>query len=423
MTRSPILLAALADAAVPQISPIKVEGLAVPAGALYQTAYVTGHDGRVWVVRSALTGAAGAELAASDALVQLLHSRVPFKAPRVAGSARPKTGPAVAVYEQLPGEPLDWRELRGRTDAARAVGEALAALHDVDPRVVEEAGLPSYDARTYRQRLLSDLDRAAGTGLVPAPLLSRWEDALQADELWRFSTTVTHGPLRGEDVHLHNGNVSAIGGWEHAGVADPARDFGLLFRDAPQQAFDTVFEAYASARTDRPDRHLERRITLMSELELAYSLLQSRTMGHTRLVEFHEAALHSLAVAVADDTSLIPPARKTWVVTESVPTPEVKSVDEDPLASDDEVTVGIPVRDHGSGGGSHQVDWQTDAAGPDGPRRKLPVEHDHLEPEHTEHGRSEHGHASPDVDAPSAESDAASRDHDATPNSGSHRIN
>ena len=83
--RSPLLLAALADAAVPGIRPIKVEGLPVPAGDLYQSAHITGADGRVWLVRSALTGAAGAELAASDALVQLLTRRVDFDVPRVEG--------------------------------------------------------------------------------------------------------------------------------------------------------------------------------------------------------------------------------------------------------------------------------------------------------------------------------------------------
>lgn len=374
VTRSPILLAALADAAVPQISPMKVEGLAVPAGALYQTAHVTGHDGRVWVVRSALTGAAGAELAASDALVQLLHSRVPFEAPRVVGSARPKSGPAVAVYEMLHGAPLKWSELRGRTDAARAVGEALAALHDVDPRVVEEAGLPSYDAAAYRQRLLSDVDRAAATQLVPSSLLTRWEQALEAGDLWRFSTTVTHGPLRGEDVRVDEGVVSGITGWEHAGVADPARDFGLLFRDAPQQAFDTVFEAYATARTDRPDRYLERRIKLMSELELVHSLLQSHTMGNQRLVEFHQSVLRTLAIDVEDDSSLMPPPRKHNNAMPIVEPDDVEALNDDDLNGENDVTVGIPVRE--GEGGSHAVEWQADAAQPGDARGKLPAEHE-----------------------------------------------
>ena len=435
MTRSPILLAALADAAVPQIAPMKVEGLAVAAGAMFQTAHVTGHDGRVWVVRSALTGAAGAELAASDALVQLLHSRVPFDAPRVVGSARPKEGPAVAVYAQLRGNPLEWAELRGRTDAARAVGEALAALHDVDPRVVEEAGLPSYDAQDFRQRLLSDLDRAAATALVPSSLLSRWEDALNADELWRFSTTVTHGPLRGEDVLVDEGVVSGISGWEHAGVADPARDFALLWRDAPQQAFDTVFEAYASARTDRPDRHLERRVRLMAELELVYSLLQSRTMGETRLVELHQDALRTLAIDVEEDTSLLPPVRRPGAPTSAIAPEQVEAIGEDDLEAGDEMTVGIPVR-----GRDESWTLASDSPPVEGPVRKLPgnadtgsredgshdgLSHDGLSRDTEPHLAADSGEkpagAAREEDS-SDEDDAPSSESGTHPSGGSHRV-
>lgn len=332
---------------MPNLRPKKVEGLAVSAGAVYQTAIVTGYDGRGWVVRSALTGAAGAELAASDALVQLLRRRVTFELPKLAGSARPKTGPAVAVYERLRGHALDWTQLRGRTDAARAVGEALAVLHGVDPRVVEEAGMPSYDTKEYRDRLLSDLDRAAATQHVPASLLNRWEEALQADELWHFSTTVTHGPLHGEDVYVDEGDVSGVAGWEHAGVADPARDFSLLWQQAPRQAFDTVFEAYAGARRDRPDRNIERRIHLMGEMELAYALLQSTTLGNDRLIEFHAAALNTLAHQVEDDASLIPPKRRGGIApmeVDAIDPSEIESVGSDDLEAESETTVEIPVR-------------------------------------------------------------------------------
>lgn len=225
----------------------------------------------------------------------------------------------------------------------------MADLHGVDPRVVEEAGLPSYDAETYRHRLLADLDRAAETKRVPAGLITRWEEALDAPALWRFSTTVTHGPLRGEDVMVDEGEVSGMTGWEHAGVADPARDFSLLWTHAPRQAFDTVFEAYAARREDRPDHHLERRIRLMGEMELAYALLRSRTMGEEELVEYHTAALDTLARDVEDDGSLLPPERRGGITPIDVESPriidpsDIEAVGSDDFGEDD-VTVEIPIR-------------------------------------------------------------------------------
>jgi len=42
---------------------------------------------------------------------------------------------------------------------------------------------------------------------------------------------------------------------------------------ASPAAFDTVLEAYAHARVDRPDKHLERRARLAGELKLVSELL------------------------------------------------------------------------------------------------------------------------------------------------------
>ena len=104
------------------------------------------------------------------------------------------------------------------------------------PRLYEEAGLPSYDADTYRTRRLSELDRAAATGHVPTGLLARWEAALEDVSLWRFAPTPTHGDLAGEQVlavfeddeDASTGRVRAFTGWEDAKVADPADDFAAL---------------------------------------------------------------------------------------------------------------------------------------------------------------------------------------------------
>ena len=149
-------------------------------------------------------------------------------------------------------------------------GRAIAALHNVDRQLFDEAGLPSYDADTYRTRRLSELDRAAATGHVPTGLLARWEAALEDVSMWRFAPTPTHGDLGGEqilavfddDEDASTGRVRAFTGWEDAKVADPADDFATLVTEASPEAVDSVLEAYAHARVDRPDQHLERRARL-----------------------------------------------------------------------------------------------------------------------------------------------------------------
>ena len=65
---------------------------------------------------------------------------------------------------------------------------------------------------------------------------------------------------------LVDGNeIVAMTGWEQAGVSDPAADFAVLSVLAEPAAFDTVLEAYAGARHDGVDTHLERRVRLANE--------------------------------------------------------------------------------------------------------------------------------------------------------------
>ena len=112
-------------------------------------------------------------------------------------------------------------------------------------------------------------------------MLARWEAALEDVSLWRFAPTPTHGDLGGEEIlavfdddeDASTGRVRAFTGWEDAKVADPADDFATLVTEASPEAVDSVLEAYAHARVDRPDQHLERRARLAGELRLVTALL------------------------------------------------------------------------------------------------------------------------------------------------------
>ena len=166
----------------------------------------------------------------------LLARRLPFSVPTPKGFVALKEGGRAAVYPYLPGRTLDLTDLPAGPGLAAEIGRAIAALHNVDRQLFDEAGLPSYDADTYRTRRLAELDRAAATGHVPTALLARWEAALEDVSLWRFAPTPTHGDLTGDQVlavfdddeDASTGRVRAFTGWEDAKVADPADDFAAL---------------------------------------------------------------------------------------------------------------------------------------------------------------------------------------------------
>ena len=319
MTRTPLALAALASVAVPGLDPATVEGVAQNPGHQFEVAFIHDTQHRRWVVRAPMTAAAGAQMDVAVSLLGLLSRRLPFSVPTPKGFVTLKEGGRAAVYPYIAGRPLDFVHLPGGPGIAAELGKALAALHNVDLELCEEAGLTSYDPDTYRTRRLSDLDRAAATGHVPAGLLSRWERALEDVSLWRFAPTPTHGDLTGDEVlavfddneDATTGHVRGLTGWENAKVADPADDFATLVTQTPADAFDSVLEAYSHARVDRPDKYLERRARLAGELKLVSELLTAVGAKNQRGIEACAEKLRQLDASKATERTIDEPVEPT----------------------------------------------------------------------------------------------------------------
>ena len=344
-------LAALADAAVPGLRPIAYAAAPDSPGDPFQTAHVTGRDDKQWTVRVALSAGTGAAMELSDQLLRLLARRLPFALPHIEGSLTTDDGCFVAVIPRLPGAPALWRDLQPDSQHARAVGRAIAQIHSLDPRLIDEAGLPSYDADAYRARRLAALDRAAETGLVPTGLLARWERALEEVSLWKFATRVTHGPLEAAHVFYDEDGVAAITGWEEAALSDPAVDFAPLWALGDPRTFDTVLETYAANAPDSADPHLERRIRLVGELQRITALMESVSSGDQVLIDRRTAALRRLDEATQDDLSLLPPevaGQRLTVVTDGyaeaqpVDPAQIEVVESADYPAEDE-TVEIPL--------------------------------------------------------------------------------
>ncbi len=309
MDRSPAFLAALASAAVPGLDPVSVEALPSTPEQSFDVAFVQDAEHRRWVVRAPRTDVAGAEMDRTVGLLALLGRRLPFAVPAPRGFVTLAEGGRAAVYPYLPGHHLDFSELPPGPGVAAELGRALAALHNTDPGVYEEAGLPSYDADAYRSRRLAELDRAAESGRVPTTLLARWESALEDVTLWRFAPTPTHGDLTGDqvlavftdDADASTGRIRAMTGWEDAKVADPADDFAALVADARPAAVETVLEAYSHQRVERPDANLLVRARLVAELGLLATLMTALTRKDAGAVEVLTTQLRRLDDAVHAD--------------------------------------------------------------------------------------------------------------------------
>jgi macrolide phosphotransferase len=276
-------LAALASAAVPGLDPMAVQEVVSEGDERFDVAFIQDTQQRRWVIRAPRDEVSAAHMDASQALLALLHRRVPFAVPAAKGFAPIAGIGRAAVHTYIPGHPLDLAALRPGHPVTAELGRTIALIHNVDRALFDEAGLASYDAEAYRRRHLAEIDRGAATGRVPAGLLARWEEALDDVRLWRFAPTPVHGSLAGSDVLVtfpdptdpSKATIRGVTGWEGAKVADPADDFAALLTEARPDVVDAVVTAYAHVRVERPDEHLLARARLVSELTLLAALLRA----------------------------------------------------------------------------------------------------------------------------------------------------
>lgn len=310
--RSPLALAALATAAVPGLDAVEVRRPRNPSPGV-DAAVVVDAEGRRWVVRAPQNAVAGAGLEAEVALAARLvehvdAGRLPFDVPRPSGFVELPEGGRAVVHPQLPGRALHLEDLGPGPGLAAEVGRAIAAIHELPPSVVEDAGLPSYEADEYRRRRLAELDEAARTGRVPAGLLRRWERALEDVAVWRFRPVVVHGDLSADHILCSAERPVAVLGWSEAKVADPADDLAWLLVAAPHEAVDAILEAYTLRRTEMRDPHLETRALLAGELALARWLLHGVRSEDPAIVEDATAMLAELAEQTAEEEPAVAPS-------------------------------------------------------------------------------------------------------------------
>ncbi|WP_427384948.1 phosphotransferase [Janibacter sp. G56] len=355
MSRTHLALAALASTAVPGLDPVSVEGVPLLPGHQFDVAFVQDAQERRWVVRCPRTPGAAAQIEQAAGYLALLARKVSFAVPVPRGWAALPEGGRAAVSPYVPGRQLDLASLPPGPGITAELGRAIATLHNSDVRLMEEAGLPSYDADEYRRRRLADLDRAAATGRVPTGLLGRWERSLEDVGLWRFAPAPIHGDLTGhqvlatfeDDEDVTTGTIKGFTGWEDAKVADPAEDLAEIVWVASPEAVETLMEAYTHTRAERPDPHLLDRARIIAEMRAAQELLQAIASGDQDEVEHQSSVLRQLDEHLASEE----PARRDGAAVVAVdasretPTPAVagqESSEADPVESPVESQVAGP---------------------------------------------------------------------------------
>jgi aminoglycoside phosphotransferase (APT) family kinase protein len=297
MAKSPLILAALAIDAVPGVNFTDVKPLTTGSNGAFDTAILTTAEGQHFVIRIAENQAAETEqtveLHALKAL-DAIRDQLPFKITRLVGETKDARGQRALVFDYVYGNPIDVTRVAPGGHLAEKIGKALAAIHNVPTSVVDDAGLPSFDPAALIRARVAEVDRAAATGKVPPVLLSRWENALEDAELFRYLPTVIHGALNGETVLENDDDVSGVLAWSTLRVSDPAEDFAWIFGAGLTELADAVLFSYSIDR-QLSDPSIRKRAALYSELDMARWLLHGVSKNDAEIIEDAESMLKQLA--------------------------------------------------------------------------------------------------------------------------------
>jgi aminoglycoside phosphotransferase (APT) family kinase protein len=306
MARSPLTLAASITSALPRVGVVGVGALTEGATGRYDSAVADLDDGRRVVVRAPAEPAAGAELAAEvralRALTPGVRGLLPFRAPELLGEAGLGDS-RVVVVDFLPGYRVDAAHLPPGRGAATSLGGALAALHALPVSVVRAEGLPARTTAQVRADVERLIDRAVATRRLPTGLESRWRRAVDADEMWRFESTVVLGGAGAASFLFEDiegvPTVTGLLEWHGLSIGDPATDLQWL-ASAPSAA-DDVYAAYVAHSGRAPDARARERARFYAELEFAKWLVHGQDSGRDDIIADAIELLEALAAGVAGE--------------------------------------------------------------------------------------------------------------------------
>lgn len=293
MVSTPLTLAALATSAVPELVVTGTRSHTSGSGGAFTSAVLATDQGDV-IVRVPTHGAAevqqSAELLGLSAFSDAARAALPFAVPRTLGLTRAGDTKAV-VSTFLPGAPANLSTFEADPELLRAAAESIAAIHALPTGIIREAGLPIRDPREARLAAARIVRRAGETGMLPATVQRRWDEVLNAEQLWSFEAVVVHGALAPELILLDAQGITGVLGWGELSTGDPASDLAWLL-DADEELFATALAWYASKRGLSGQRELTARARFLHELEVAKWLLHG--------IDSHDQEIVDDAVSMCD---------------------------------------------------------------------------------------------------------------------------
>jgi aminoglycoside phosphotransferase (APT) family kinase protein len=305
MASSPLILAALAKSIFPSGNFKQAKSIVTDGPVNFESAILTDGDGIQSIVRASRSAKGNLELATDTQAVRAVKSSgtLPFNLPNLVAEGTGPRGNTVQIIDFIYGTHLEFEDLNPDDVIISSLGRSLASIHSLDREAIARSGMPNRSASEIRELRISELDRAASTGRVPATLLQRWESALEDLDLFRFQPTVIHGNFIGANVLELGEEVSGVISWSNLCIGDPAEDFVAFAALQNPETLAAVKASYLENIADL-DTNLVPRAVLYSELAVASYLVSSISNSNQDEADWAASELETISALVEDGSAM-----------------------------------------------------------------------------------------------------------------------
>ncbi|WP_435922361.1 macrolide 2'-phosphotransferase [Paenibacillus sp. DYY-L-2] len=225
------------------------------SGMDFSVAFAEDLEGQKWVLRTPRRADVWERAENERKVLSVVGKRLPVQVP----DWRVFT-PGLIAYPLVSGNPVAsvdpagggyvWRfPQESLSDAFfDSLAGTLAALHNIEHDVAISGGVRSKTPEEARKAFAANIDEIKQSFHVPDQLNDRWNVWLSTDSYWPEHSVLQHGDLHPPHI-LVDGHqrVTGLIDWTEAEIADPGKDFIILFALFGRNGLNDLLHRYERA--------------------------------------------------------------------------------------------------------------------------------------------------------------------------------
>lgn len=129
-----------------------------------------------------------------------------------------------------------------------SLANTIAALHNIEHDEAVREGVRYKSPEESRKSIAVDIEEVNRHFNIPAELYDRWGAWLSTDSYWPEHTVFNHGDLHPPHILVNdNQRVTGLIDWTEAEIADPGKDFVILYALFGSQGLQDLLKRYEKA--------------------------------------------------------------------------------------------------------------------------------------------------------------------------------